>query len=64
VVFKEFKTSKEAGYSRRPAGPLLQTDMANWSFFYPTEVAYRGFPPLNYRGFPPVNTQVFSPMIE
>ena len=59
MVPKEFKTSKETGRSRRPAGPTLRTDMANRGF-HPTEVAYRVFPPpTQLQGFLPVNTQVF-----
>ena len=66
VVPKEFKQSKEGGIrrSRRPIGLLLYADIANQGFFYLTEVAYRGFPPLNCRGFLPVNIQVFPPVTE
>ena len=41
------KTSKEGGvgYSCRPVGPQIHIDKAN-GVFYPTEVAYRVFPPL------------------
>ena len=61
VVSKEFKHLRRIGRSYRPIGPLLRTDMANWVFFYPTEVAYRGFPPLTQlQGFLYINYK-FSP---
>ena len=47
-------------------GPQGRCYMRTWQIgvFYPTEVAYRVFPPLNCRGFLPVNTQVFPPVME
>src|SRR6266702_6889273 len=52
VVPKVAKTSKEdsTGYNCRPAGPQIHADKAN-GVFYPTEVAYRVFPPPIYQGF-------------
>jgi len=32
VVPKEFEHPRRTGRSRRPAGPLLRTDMASWGF--------------------------------
>jgi hypothetical protein len=60
VVPKEFEHPRRTGRSRRPAGPLLWTDMANWGF-HPTEVAHRVFPPpTQLQGFLHVNYK-FSP---
>jgi hypothetical protein len=32
VVLKEFKYLRRIGYSHRPIGPPLWTDIANWGF--------------------------------
>jgi hypothetical protein len=64
VVSKEFKQSKEV--QDVAIGLQGRCYIQTWQIevFYPTEVAYRVFPPLNCRGFLPVNTQVFPPVTE
>jgi hypothetical protein len=50
VVPKEFKTSKEEDVAIGPQGRCYVQAWQFWGF-YPTEVAYRVFPPPIYQGF-------------
>jgi len=58
VVPKEFKTSKEAVCSSRPAGPLLCTNNGKPGFFILLRWLIGFFLPQHIRGFLPVNLQV------
>ena len=52
------RTSKEAVYSRRPAGPLLYTNNGKTGFFIRLRWLIGFFLPQHIRGFLPVNLQV------
>src|SRR6266567_9509093 len=67
VVPKETKISKEAGYSTQARRAATTDGYGKLGFFYPTEVAYRVFPPLTqlqgfssckYTSFPPCDRVV------
>jgi hypothetical protein len=55
VVLKEFKQSKEVQDVAIGLQGCYYIRIWQIGVFYPTEVAYRVFPPPNCRGFLPVN---------